>query len=66
MPQPHMGEVIKDSLLVVAMDFGIESKIFALTTDNASNITNGVKMLTTEIHSKYGHQIHNIRCGAHV
>lgn len=66
MPQPHTGEIIKDTLLTVATDFGIESRIFALTTDNAKNITKGVKLLTTELHSKCGRQIYSIRCGAHV
>lgn len=66
MPQPHTGEIIKETFLTIMADFNIENKVLAITTDNASNITNGIELLAAEISSKHSRPIYNIRCGAHV
>jgi hypothetical protein len=60
MPQPHTGEIFKDTILTIVAEFGIEDKILALITDNASNMLYGVNQLSTEIYSKYGRRIYHI------
>src|SRR4051812_31033235 len=62
---PNTGEVIKDMILLVVMDFGIRNKLLALTTDNASSMVNGFNLLAVEICTQYDREIHHIRCSTH-
>lgn len=65
LPHPHTGAAIKDALLMVINEFGIQHKILALVTDNGSNMIRGFNLLAAEILDKSNHRIHHIRCGAH-
>jgi hypothetical protein len=37
-PSPHTGQAIADAILLLLNEFNLESKVLALTSDNASNI----------------------------
>jgi hypothetical protein len=48
------------------MEFNIGNNLLALTTDNASSMVNGFKLLEMEIHAQYNREIYHIRCSTHV
>lgn len=66
MPYPHTGEAIKDILMEIILDFGIQTKLLSLTTDNASSMVAAFSLLAEEMTSKFQRKIYHIRCGAHV
>jgi len=66
MSYPHTAEVIKDLLMTIIEDFGIEEKVLALTTDNASSMVKAFSLLEMEMCTKYNRAIFHIRCSAHV
>jgi len=66
MPYPHTGEAIKEILMGIILEFAIETKVLALTTDNASSMIAAFGLLAEEMFSKYQRKIYHVRCGAHV
>lgn len=66
MPQPHTGKAIKDILLTTIMEFGIEKKLLAFSTDNASSMILGFNLLAAEMNTKFNCHIYHIRCSAHI
>ena len=58
-------EVFKDTLLRIIIEFGIERKLIALSTDNASSMIHGYDLLAAEMNTKFNCHIYHIRCSAY-
>jgi hypothetical protein len=66
MPYPHTGEAIKEALMAIIIEFGIEKKVLTLTTDNASSMNKAFDLLAAEMLEDHKRTIYHIRCGAHI
>ncbi len=58
----HTGQAIADEIYKVLVEFGLETKTIAITTDNGSNMVSGAKILKSTFTDTFIHY----RCVAHV
>src|SRR6266542_901834 len=58
----HTGQAIADEIYKVLVEFGLETKTIAITTDNGSNMILGARLLKSTLINSFIH----CRCVAHV
>jgi hypothetical protein len=63
---PHSGEKIKNSIIDVLKDYGIEDRIIAITTDNATNNIKGIELLNEYFEKEFNSNICHFPCFGHV
>ena len=65
----HTGSMLADEVYRVLNDFGIASKLFCITCDNASNNKKMMKELERKLardSMEWNHEVHHIACLNHV
>jgi len=65
-PYPHSGEQIKNLIIDVLKDYGIEDRIIAITTDNATNNIKGIELLNEYFEKEFNSNICHFPCFGHV
>src|SRR6266511_3959327 len=58
----HTGQAIADEIYKILVEFGLETKTIAITTDNGSNMVLGTRLLKSTLTDSFIH----CRCVAHV
>src|SRR6266542_3881664 len=58
----HTGQAIADEIYKILIEFGLETKIIAITTDNGSNMVLGTRLLKSTLTDSFIH----CRCVAHI
>ncbi|XP_017970004.1 PREDICTED: zinc finger BED domain-containing protein RICESLEEPER 2 [Theobroma cacao] len=70
MPPPHSGVTLSEKIYALLVEWGIESKLFSITLDNASANDTFVDLLKVQLNMRKqllgGGKFFHIRCCAHI
>jgi hypothetical protein len=65
-PAPHDYKAISSKLNEVFLRYSIQKQIRTISSDNASNMVKGIKVLINNYKNKYSIEIIHVRCASHI